>query len=59
MAPSVSTGDGGAVLTRQDILTNLQCGPSRRSRGRNPDIAWRQLCAQFLPWAGATKGQKL
>src|SRR5665811_1847186 len=23
-------GDIGAVLTRQDILTNLQCGPSRR-----------------------------
>ena len=25
-------GDMGAVLTRQDILTNLQCGPSRRGR---------------------------
>src|ERR1700735_3297694 len=25
-------GDIGAVLTRQDILTNLQCGPSRRGR---------------------------
>lgn len=23
-------GDIGAVLTGQDILTNLQCGPSRR-----------------------------
>ena len=23
-------GDIGAVLTRQDILTNLQCEPSRR-----------------------------
>src|SRR5450432_729505 len=26
----VRYGDIGAVLTRQDILTNLQCGPSRR-----------------------------
>jgi len=25
-------GDIGTVLTRQDILTNLQCGPSRRGR---------------------------
>jgi hypothetical protein len=25
-------GDIGAVLTRQDISTNLQCGPSRRGR---------------------------
>jgi hypothetical protein len=25
-------GDIGAVLTRQDISTNLQCGPSRRDR---------------------------
>ena len=25
-------GEIGAVLTRQDILTNLQCGPSRRGR---------------------------
>jgi hypothetical protein len=25
-------GDIGAVLTRQDISTNLQCGPSRRCR---------------------------
>ena len=25
-------GDIGAVLTRQDILTNLQCGLSRRGR---------------------------
>ena len=25
-------GDIGAVLTKQDILTNLQCGPSRRGR---------------------------
>ena len=25
-------GDIDAVLTRQDILTNLQCGPSRRGR---------------------------
>jgi hypothetical protein len=25
-------GDIGAVLTRQDILTNLQCGPSRPGR---------------------------
>ena len=25
-------GDIGAVLTRQDILTNLHCGPSRRGR---------------------------
>ena len=27
-----SAGDIGAVLTRQDILTNLQRGPSRRGR---------------------------
>src|SRR5262249_33729445 len=27
----------GAVLTRQDILTNLQCGPSRRGRNRAHD----------------------
>ena len=25
-------GDIDAVLTRQDILTNLSCGPSRRGR---------------------------
>ena len=25
-------GDIGAVLTRRDISTNLQCGPSRRGR---------------------------
>jgi len=25
-------GDIGAVLTRQDISTNLQCGPSRLGR---------------------------
>jgi Holliday junction resolvase len=28
-------GDIGAVLTRQDILTNLQCRPSRRGTGPN------------------------
>jgi hypothetical protein len=28
-------GDIGAVLTRQDILTNLQCRPSRRGIGPN------------------------
>jgi hypothetical protein len=29
---ATSAGDIGAVLTRQDILTNLRCGPSRRGR---------------------------
>lgn len=29
--------DIGAVLTRQDISTNLQCGPSMRGRNRAPD----------------------
>jgi Holliday junction resolvase len=28
-------GDIGAVLTRQDILINLQCRPSRRDTGPN------------------------
>ena len=28
-------GDIGAVLTRQDILTNLRCRPSRRGTGPN------------------------
>jgi hypothetical protein len=27
-------GDAGAVLTRQDILTNLQSGPSRQATTR-------------------------
>jgi hypothetical protein len=33
---AVFAGDIGAVLTRQDILTNLQCGPSRRGRTGRP-----------------------
>jgi hypothetical protein len=29
-------GDIGAVLTRQDISTSFQCGPSRRGTGKGP-----------------------
>src|SRR5215467_7614615 len=32
MAQQKKVGDIGAVLTRQDISTILQCGPSRRGR---------------------------
>src|SRR5207248_10872648 len=58
--PAVGIGAGfasdiGAALTRQDILTNLQCGPSRRvgqgprevidehSKKRSGPEAWRQI----------------
>ena len=39
-------GDIGAVLTRQDILTNLQCGPSRRDHERTSMSTVKSALAQ-------------